>query len=411
MKNSFTDLPTSRREFLRTSASGLGLLAFSSVAPAFLANSVRAGVPKPERDRSILVLIQLAGGNDGLNTLVPFEDDNYYRLRPNLALPKKDLHQLTDHLAFHPSCGDLAELFHEGKLAAIQNVGYPNPNRSHFRSMEIWETASRSDEFLSTGWIGRYFDNSCQGSPEEEPLGIGLGNDMPDVFLSANKSNVFSLESGPGRRRPVDRDLLAAMPDEEHLSEDNAGYLQHVCMNTLVAERRVLQRLQGYKPMASYPDSHLARSLQRVAALVASGQETRVYFVSHGGFDTHADQLQRHAALLADLSEAMAAFQADLQAHKLADQVLTMTFSEFGRRPSENVSGGTDHGTAAPLFVMGSRLRGSLFGSAPQLDLPKNKDLAYSTDFRAVYSSILANWFETDPEAVLGQQFGTVPFV
>ena len=411
MPNSYFDIPTTRREFLRKSSSGLGLIAFSSVAPAFLTQSVSANIPQAEKDRSILVLIQLAGGNDGLNTVVPYEDDNYYRLRPNIALPKGDLNILNDQLGFHPSCPELANLFHSGDLAVVQNVGYPNPNRSHFRSMEIWESASESDEYLSSGWMGRYFDNCCAGSPSDDPLGLSVGNELPDVFLSEEEHNIFSLGQNGNNRRSVGEGMKAAIGKSEFASGDNANFLQHTLMNALVTESKVLKRLRDYKPMATYPGNGLGRDLKNVAGLIASGQETRVYFVSLGGFDTHANQGFRHQGLMKQLSTAMAAFQADLKAHKLDDQVMTMTFSEFGRRPSENVSGGTDHGTAAPLFVMGSQLKGSIFGTAPDLNLKKNKDLTFSTDFRSVYGTVIDKWFEANPAKILGRDYSPVGFI
>ncbi|MGA1206002.1 MAG: DUF1501 domain-containing protein [Opitutales bacterium] len=411
MPKSPFDLPATRREFLLRSAGGLGLIAFSRVAPAFLTHSVIADVPAPEKDRSILVLIQLAGGNDGLNTVVPYSDDNYYRLRPKIGLKQDEVHVINDHMGFHPQCGQLANLYKEGQLAIVQNVGYPNPNRSHFRSMEIWETASKSDEYLPTGWLGRYFDNCCSGTPGEDPLGLSIGNELPDAFIAANDHNIFSLDQQRGFQRSVSEEIIGAMGASGDLASDNASFLQHTLMNALVTEERVSQRLNRYRPMVEYPGSPLGRSLRNVAALIASGQETRVYFVSLGGFDTHANQLQRHRNLMGQLSSAMAAFQADLVAHRLDDQVLTMTFSEFGRRPSENISGGTDHGTAAPLFVMGSGLKGPLFGSAPNLDLKKNRDLSYSTDFRSVYSTVIQKWFQTDPLPVLGQPFDSIDFI
>lgn len=411
MPDSSFNYPATRREFLRHSAGGLGLIAFSSVAPAFLTNSVMAKVPKAEKDRSILVLIQLAGGNDGLNTVVPYEDDNYYRLRPKIGIRKNELHLLDDQLGLHPQCGELAALHNEGKLSVVQNVGYPNPNRSHFRSMEIWETGSKSDEYLTSGWLGRYFDNSCSGSPTEDPVALSVGNEMPDAFLANNEHNIFSLALGSGRRRSVGEDMLAAMQRSKQAPNDNANFLQHTLMNALVTESRVQERIRGYKPMTKYPNSGLANSLKNVASLIASGQETRVYFVSLGGFDTHANQIQRHRTLMTQLSQAMHAFQKDIEAHGLEDQVLTMTFSEFGRRPSENVSGGTDHGTAAPLFVMGSNLKGSLHGKAPDLNVEKNKDLTYSTDFRSVYSTVIRKWFDADPTAVLGGSFKQIDFI
>lgn len=411
MSESHFTYPTTRREFLRQSASGLGLIAFSSVAPAFLTHSVSAKVPTAEKDRSILVLIQLAGGNDGLNTVVPFEDDNYYRLRPKLGIRKNELHVVNDQLGMHPGCSEMAELYNNGDLAIIQNVGYPNPNRSHFRSMEIWETGSKSNEYLTTGWLGRYFDNCCSGTPEDDPLALGIGNDMPDVFLAGDAHNVFSLGASRGGASGTPASMVEAIREGDYSTSSNASFLQHTLMNTMITERKVIERLRGYKTMAEYPNSNLARDLKNVAALIASGQETRVYFVSLGGFDTHANQQTRHMTLMRQLSPAMAAFQADLVAHGLDDQVLTMTFSEFGRRPSENVSGGTDHGTAAPLFVMGSQLKGSLFGSAPDLNLQKNKDMTYSTDFRSIYSTVIKRWFDADPQRVLDGKFKDIRFI
>ncbi|MGB0744913.1 MAG: DUF1501 domain-containing protein [Opitutales bacterium] len=407
-------LPLTRREFIRRSAgSGLGFLAFSGVAPNFLAQSALAQTPAPERDRSILVVIQLAGGNDGLNTVVPHTDDNYYRLRPRIGL-KEDLLPIDENLAFHPSCAPLHELLDQGKLSIIQNVGYPNPNRSHFRSTEIWETGSDSSEMSHNGWLGRYFDNACSGTPDEnaDPAGVHISDIIPQSYLGEKSHSVFGLKPHgriDGGKDPADvafEKLLQA----EHM-QGNSSYLQHTMMNTLVTERRVEKIISNYKAKSNYPGSKLAQSLKRVAALIHADLETRVYFVSQGGYDTHANQLYNHARLLSELSAAMNAFQTDLDAHKKDDQVLTMTFSEFGRRPSENGSSGTDHGTAAPLFVMGSKVKGGLLGTSPDLNLGHNKDLKFSTDFRGVYSSVLDRWLEADAVKVLGEEFEPVPFI
>ena len=407
-------LPLTRREFIRRSAGGgLGFLAFTGVAPSFLTQSALAKAPGPERDRSILVVIQLAGGNDGLNTVIPHTDDNYYRLRPTLGL-KDGLLPIDKDLAFHPSCKPLKKLLDEGQLAIVQNVGYPNPNRSHFRSTEIWETASGSDEIRHNGWLGRFFDNTCSGTPEKEadPTAVHISSMIPQSYLGEHPHSVFGIKARgrmDGGKDPADaalEKLLAA----EHI-ESNASYLQHTMMNTLVTERRVEKIISRYKPMTSYPSNNLAQSLKRVAALIHAEMETRVYFVSQGGYDTHAGQKNKHAKLLAELSGAMHAFQKDLSAHKKDDQVLTMTFSEFGRRPSENGSSGTDHGTAAPLFVMGSKIKAGLHGTAPDLNLANNKDLKFSTDFRGVYSTVLDRWLQTDATKVLGHEYKHVPFV
>ena len=409
------NLPLTRREFIR-GAGGLGFLAFSGVAPAFLARSAMAQTPAPERDRSILVIVQLAGGNDGLNTVIPFTDDRYYNLRPTLGL-KNNLLELNDNLALHPACQPLHELYDEGKLSIVQNVGYPNPNRSHFRSTEIWETASDSDTFQREGWLGRYFDNECAGSPEAEsvdadPSAIHVGDMIPQTYLSLESHSLFGMRPYGKFDRGQDPADLAyeKLLQADHI-EGNASYLQHTMMNTLVTERRVEKIIGKYKPQAAYPATKLAQSLKRVAALIHADMETRVYFVSQGGYDTHANQLNNHQRLLTELSTSMSAFQKDLTAHSKDDQVMTMTFSEFGRRPAENGSGGTDHGTAAPLFVMGSKIKGGLLGKTPELVTDATKDLTYSTDFRGVYSSVLDKWLEADSSKILGDKYEHVPFV
>ncbi len=406
-----TLLPNTRREFVKGSTAGIGLLAFSQFAPGFLTRSLGAQVPTNEPDRSILVLVQLGGGNDGLNTLVPYQDDNYYRLRPTLGLKRPDLLPLDDQLALHASCPELERLYKDGSLAVVQNVGYPNPNRSHFRSTEIWETASDSDEYLNTGWMGRYFDSACAGAPSEEPIAVNIGNELPDAFLSENDFNIFSYAGGRRRSKRGGGRMLAALQESPPPQDSPAGFLQHTLMNSLVTEEKVVSRLRNYKPLASYPTSPLGTSLRQVAGLIASGQPTRVYYVSHTGFDTHANQLQTHAQLLAQLSQGMAAFQDDLAQHGLQDQVLTMTFSEFGRRPSENKSRGTDHGTAAPLFVMGSQLKGGLHGSAPSLKLKKNRDLSFSADFRSIYATVIDRWLGGDSQQALGGSFEPIDFL
>ena len=409
------NLPLTRREFIR-GAGGLGFLAFSGVAPAFLARSAMAQTPAPERDRSILVIVQLAGGNDGLNTVIPYTDDRYYNLRPTLGL-KNNLLELNDNLALHPACQPLHELYGEGKLSIVQNVGYPNPNRSHFRSTEIWETASDSDTFQREGWLGRYFDNECAGSPEAEsvdadPSAIHVGDMIPQTYLSLESHSLFGMKPYGKFDRGQDPADLAyeKLLQADHI-EGNASYLQHTMMNTLVTERRVEKIIGKYKPQAAYPATKLAQSLKRVAALIHADMETRVYFVSQGGYDTHANQLNNHQRLLTELSTSMSAFQKDLTAHSKDDQVMTMTFSEFGRRPAENGSGGTDHGTSAPLFVMGSKVKGGLLGQTPELVTDATKDLTYSTDFRGVYSSVLDKWLEADSSKILGDKYEHVPFV
>jgi uncharacterized protein (DUF1501 family) len=412
-------LPTTRREFLGLSSKGIGLLAFSQFAPEFLVRSTLAAVPAPEQDRRILVLVQLAGGNDGLNTLIPYEDADYYRLRPTLGIGKDTVLRLSDTVGLHPACSAMHGLFDRGKLAMVQNVGYPNPNRSHFRSTEIWETASASHEFASTGWVGRFLDNACAGIPADshDPVAVHVTNGVPQSFMSASTHPTFGLGPGAGNRRENEetRKLLESMvaaPTAAVASgNSNATFLKQTLMDTLVTEKKVQRVIGAYRPESPYPGSPFAASLRNVAALISARLPTRVYFVALSGFDTHSNQLGQHAGLLTQLSEGLAAFQKDLEARKLDAQVTTMTFSEFGRRPSENESRGTDHGTAAPLFVMGAAIKGGLHGTPPSLKVERNEDLTFSTDFRRVYATALEGWLGCPAEKVLGSRFEPVPFI
>jgi uncharacterized protein (DUF1501 family) len=421
---SHSRFPTTRREFLRLTGSGLGLLAFSSYAPRFLTQAAAANVPAPEKDKRILVLVQLAGGNDGLNTVIPYADDRYHTLRPRLGVKDvSTMHKLDDHVALAPPCGAIADLAAAGKFAVIQNVGYPNPNHSHFRSSEIWETASDADTFLPDGWMGRYLDNCCSGTPTEDPgadpSAVHSTTALPQTFFSQQPQNLFSIggTSRPNQRtrRRVDGAAYKPLLDEFATiapAGDTGLFLSHTLMDALVTEKRVQQVLDAYKPMATYPAGALAQSLQRVAALVAAGLETRVYFCQQGGYDTHANQFNTHQNLLGDLSNSLAAFQKDLEGHGLDQQVLTMTFSEFGRRPHENDALGTDHGTAAPLFVMSGALKhGGVIGPAPDLNIPDKNDLVYKIDFRQVYATVLHRWLDADPATVLSGKFEELQFL
>lgn len=408
------NLPHTRREFMKVSSAGIGLLTFGQFAPEFLVKSAMASTSLPEKDKSILVLVQLAGGNDGLNTLIPYEDSNYYRLRPKIGIKKDNSLVLNDTHALNSAMGKMSELYKEGKMGIIQNVGYPNPNRSHFRSTEIWETAVDSDRTSSTGWIGRFLDNQCYGIPTDstDPLAIHMTNNTPQSFGGKHPHSTFGFVNRINRRENDDtRHLLESSYGKTSGENDNSTFLKQTLMNTLVTEKKVQQKLDAYKSSYKYPNSGLASSLKNVAALIHSGFPTRVYFVSIGGFDTHSNQLSNHGNLLGQLSDALYAFQKDLEGHKLDHQVLTMTFSEFGRRPSENDSSGTDHGTAAPLFVLGSKVKGGMYGTAPNLNLQKNQDMQFGTDFRQVYATTLEKWMNCSSEGILGKKYQFLPFI
>ncbi len=410
MKN----LPHTRREFIQMSATGISLLSFGQFAPQFLVQSAMASTPKAEKDRSILVLVQLAGGNDGLNTFIPYEDSNYYKLRPNIGIKKKDALVINDTHALHSSMSKMAELYKGGKMNIVQNVGYPNPNRSHFRSTEIWETGVDSDRTAPTGWVGRFLDNACSGMPSDttDPVAVHMTNNTPQSFGGKNPHSTFGFAGRINRRDNEDtRKILENTYSNNGMEDDNSSFLKQTLMNTLVTERKVQQKIDAYKPSYKYPTSNLASSLKNVAALIQAGFPTRVYFVSIGGFDTHSNQLVNHSNLLNQLSEALYAFQTDLEGHKLDKQVTTMTFSEFGRRPNENDSAGTDHGTAAPLFVIGSNIKGGVTGTSPSLKLQKNQDVEFTTDFRQVYSTMLDKWMNCPSERILWKKYKNLDII
>jgi uncharacterized protein (DUF1501 family) len=437
-----------RRAFLRTSALGA---ATAWTIPLFLertfgmldAAAANAAVQTPTgRDARILVVLQMAGGNDGLNTLVPFADDAYHRARPGLALGADRVLKLDDHLGLHPNLAALKQLHDDGHLAVVQGVGYPNPNRSHFRSTEIWQTASDADRNDSTGWLGRYFDNCCEGA--DPSVGVSIGGEVPQAFASPTPTGISfarpeqyrwrTTEKAQGRMSPSEfyYRQLNRPGEEEGGGEASEGgsigmiggaggshaaglgpleYLQRTALDAQVSSDKVLEIARNFPARTEYPRGRLADSLNLVARMIAGGLPTRVYYVSQGGYDTHANQQGAHERLLAELGDGLAAFFKDLKEQGNFDRVLLMTFSEFGRRVAQNASGGTDHGTAAPLFIAGGGAKPGLYGAAPSLTKLDNGDLVHTTDFRSVYATVLEKWLAAPSEKVLGREFPSMPFV
>lgn len=433
-----------RREFLRTSVLG-GALA--STVPLFLEKTflcldtmaaATTGQITTGKDGAILVLLQLAGGNDGLNTLVPHGDDAYYKARPRIALPKKDILSISDYAGLHPKLTGLHTLYGEGNLGMIQGVGYPNPNRSHFRSTEIWQTASDSEKNESEGWLGRYFDNCCKGA-DPATVGVAVAGQTPQAFASPIPKGIAF--SNPQQFRymseaandPASADKFMRemnQPAAEHSSlTENAGgsigmlsgpadndgstveFLQRTALGAQMSSDKILEITRKTKSSVNYPTSQLGNSLNLVSRLIAGGLPTRVYYVSQGGFDTHANQLPAHERLMTDLNAAISAFVADLKAQGNFNRVLMLSFSEFGRRVSENASGGTDHGAAAPLFVLGGGVKPGLYGNYPSLTDLHDGDLKFNTDFRSVYATALENWLGAPSEMVLGKKYPLLPFI
>lgn len=405
-----------RREFL---GRGLALAAAATTVPSFVGRAAtqlddRAGrsAATPDGDLPVLVIIQLAGGNDVLNTLVPYADDAYYQARPELGIPAKDVLKLNDRLGLHPSCTALKALYDEGHLAIVNGVGYPNPDRSHFRSMEIWETASDSDKYERYGWVGRYFDNACKGSPDAAMAGLRVGRQMPQAF--GNASSI-----GISLQRPEQYRWIASAGDAQErafraLNSPTAGanetldFLQRTALNATVSSDRILTLTSQTKDTADYPDNELGADLRIIAQMIVGGLPTRVYYASLGGFDTHAQQAGTQANLLETFGTSLRAFCRDLASHKALDRVAIMAFSEFGRRVKENASGGTDHGSGGALFLAGGGIKPGIVGAQPSLTDLDRGDLKFHTDFRTVYATLLDGWLGCSSQVVLGSEFGKV---
>jgi len=417
----------SRRLFLNR---GVTLASACLTVPAFMQRSAFAiagqsssllssvaGVPE---DR-VLVVVQLGGGNDGLNTVVPFADDAYYRARPRIGIPKKSVLRLDARslVGLHPNLAGLKGLYDDGVLSVVQGVGYPNPNRSHFTSMDIWHTATTTG--VGDGWLGRYFDNECAGTPGtpggpggcEQTMGVSISEQTPLAMTGSGYAPVnFEREElfrwAGARDKPMREGYSRIIgAEDEHHENPTAEFLTRTAMDAQVVSKTMREAV-GQDPLVAYPRSELGKQLAMVGSMIRAGMGTRVYYVSMGGFDTHAGQggeQGRHAQLLTQFGDAMRAFSADLKAQGNDGRVLTMCFSEFGRRVGQNGSNGTDHGTAAPMFLMGPMVKPGLAGRHPSLTDLDGGDLKFGTDFRNVYAAVLSRWLKADDRAVLGRRY------
>ncbi len=367
----------------------------------------------PDNDK-VLVLIQLNGGNDGLNTLVPLDQyDTLVNLRSNVILPESSLLTVTDKIAFHPNMGSMKSLYEDGKLGMVQSVGYPNQNRSHFRSMDIWQSGSPADQSWTTGWLGRYFENDHPAFPEgypndtyADPFAITLGSVVSETCQGVGANFSMTLND-PFSLSPLAESGGTANTDTPYGKE--LDFLKTTIAQSNQYAANITTAAEKGNNMVEYPQSSLAEQLKNIALLVSGGLKTKVYIASIGGFDTHANQVEDgdttvgdHASLLLNLSESMAAFQADLQALGIEERVLGITFSEFGRQIRSNFSLGTDHGTAAPLFIFGSCANSTILGDNPEItpDVQVQEGVPMQYDFRDVYGSVLQDWFELSESSI-----------
>jgi uncharacterized protein (DUF1501 family) len=385
----------SRRDLLARST----LLALAPTVPGFLARTARAAAPA--RDATVLVVVQLDGGNDGINTVVPFKDEGYARHRTTLRLPADRLLKFKE-VGLHPALTDMAPLLEKGRLAVVQGVGYPNPSRSHFESMAVWHSARRDKaEHGSLGWLGRAFDG-----PRDAPASVYVGVGELPVALRGRRA------IASGLTRPEDF-VLDPTADGRHLlpgaapGDDLTAFVRRHALDAYVTADRMAEALKGGRDGSAYPTTDLAGHLQTVARLIKAGTGTRVFYARQSGYDTHAGQSSVHSRLLRELSGALAAFLKDLELARLAERVAVLCFSEFGRTVKENGSAGTDHGTAAPVFLLGARVKGGLVGATPSLtDLdPRHGDLRMGLDFRRVYAAVLEGWLGLPSRDVLGGTF------
>ncbi len=405
-----------RRDFLKTSS----LLSAGAMVPTFLA---RTALAAPDSSLSgardtILVVVQLTGGNDGLNTVIPFNNDLYAKYRPTLKIPVEQIKKIDDSIGLHPSLEGLHGLLDEKALCVVQGVGYPNPSQSHFRSMDIWQAASTKDT-LTEGWIGKALK-----SVKSPAFHVANQNESAPLALSGAPARVPSIASiddfqlkmtaATGMDKKEQKNVIEGAAK----SEQKPGLLDFVsktALNTYASSQKLQEIGKNYQPKSPYPGNNaLANRLKLCAQLIDAGLGARIFYVSIDGFDTHANQggaQGTHANLLGQVSGAIAAFYKDLAARGHKDRLLIMTFSEFGRRAKENGSKGTDHGSGAPMFLVGGKVKPGLVGAHPDLETLDMGNLKHGIDFRQVYAAILDQWLGVSSRAVLDGEFKPVDVI
>jgi uncharacterized protein (DUF1501 family) len=395
-----------RKEFIQ-----IGSLATASLMlPKFLkAMEGKAMVPAGNR---VVVVLQLSGGNDGLNTVIPFRNDLYYKARPRLGIEKTKALSLTDEVGLHPALNGFKELYDDGSLGIINSVGYPNPDRSHFRSMDIWQTASQSTEYRNSGWIGRYLDAQCNGC--DKPTQAIEIDDVLSLSMKGDNLNGIAVKD-PKRlygtaNEKFFRDVLNSRTSET--GEQSVDYLYKTMAQTLSSADYIFKQSRLHPTSAEYPATELGKSLKTIASLIFSEINTKVYYLSLGSFDTHINQGAQQQRLFSDMNGAIKSFVKDLKANNRFDDVLFFTFSEFGRRVSQNASGGTDHGTANNMFLVSGGLnRKGIINALPDLSDLQDGDLKYKVDFKNVYATVLNKWLNADAVKILGKQYDYMNFI
>ncbi len=397
-----------RKDFIVTGS----LASASLMMPKFLkafTNTPQQLVPKGNK---VLVVLQLSGGNDGLNTVIPYRNDLYYKNRPNLAINKNDAVGLTDDIGLHPELAALANLYQEGNMSILNNVGYPNPDRSHFRSMDIWHTAANSNEYLTTGWLGRYLDAQCKGCDKptqalelDDILSLSMKGELDKAIAFKDANRLYNTSQAKYFK------ALDAAHHQEHAAAP-VDYLYKTMTETISSADYIFKQSKLCPAKGDYPKGDLGNSFRTIASLILSDINTKVYYVSLGSFDTHVGQQDKQKRLFKDMNTAIEAFTKDMKINNRFEDVLLMTFSEFGRRVAANASGGTDHGTANNMFMIGGGLKQKgILNPMPDLSDLQDGDLKYTTDFKNVYATVLQNWLGADYKTILGKEYELMKFV
>ncbi len=396
-----------RREFFQ-----IGSLATASfMVPKFLkafetGSTVTAG-------NKVVVILQLSGGNDGLNTVIPVRNDIYYKSRPRLGIVRDKALTLTDEVGLHPALTSFKAAYDDGTLGILNNVGYPNPDRSHFRSMDIWHTASQSSEYWNTGWVGRYLDAQCSGC--DKPTQALEIDDVLSLALKGEQIKGLALKD-PKRLYGISneryfKDVLKQHGSDHH-DEQPVDYLYKTMAETLSSADYIFQQSRLHPSKTEYPATELGKSFKTIASLIFSDINTKVYYVSLGSFDTHVAQEGQQQRLFKEMNDAVGAFIKDLKENNRFNDVLLFSFSEFGRRVAQNASGGTDHGTANNMFfVSGGLKEKGILNALPDLNDLDAGDLRYKVDFKNVYATVLHNWLKTDDKKILGADYNKLGFI
>ena len=393
-----------RREFLQVGS----LATASMMLPKFLKAFERPSMVPP--GNKVLVVIQLGGGNDGLNTVIPVRNDIYYKERPRLGIEKNKSLLITDEVGLHPALEAFKGLYDDGSLAIMNNVGYPNPDRSHFRSMDIWQSASNSNEYVNTGWLGRYLDAQCKGC--DKPTQAVELDDVLSLALKGVESKGLAFKDPRRLFNTASGKYFKDISADHRGGEDTIDYLYKTMSETISSADYIFQQSKAHPTGETYPNTELGKDLRTIASLILSDINTKVYYVSLGSFDTHVNQDNQQQRLFTELNNAVKTFTDDLKKNNRFGDVMMMTFSEFGRRVSQNASGGTDHGTANNMFfISGGLKQKGILNAMPDLADLNEGDLKYKVDFKSVYATMLNKWLGTDDKIILGKNYDLLNFI